>query len=294
MKLHYRLPSRRAAWIGSSLLMLVSVLAHAAPAPILVDIDWLAAHLNDPDIVLIDMSSDQLQYQRFHIPGAVYLPYDALVTTRRDGVSVGISAERLRTLLGQLGADRNTHLVVYDDLGGLNAARLFWELERLGHPRVSLVDGGLVKWILAGRAVTAEPHLPRPRRYEAGAVPARNNLAELVDVVAARSQTGTMLLDVRSEEEYRGNPKHRRSGHIPGAHWWEWQNAVAFDQAFTQKPAPKVASLLDRLGLKDANAPVIVYCRTGHRAAHTYFTLRRLGFADVKIYDASMIEYSAR
>jgi thiosulfate/3-mercaptopyruvate sulfurtransferase len=275
-------------------LSLSVIWAQAASAALLVDIDWLVEHLNDPDVVLIDMSSDQLQYQRFHIPGAVYLPYEALVTTRRDGVSVAVSRERLYALLGQLGIKRTSHVVIYDDLGGLNAARLFWELERIGHPRISLVDGGLVKWILSGRTVTADPTLPRATRYEASPGPTRDNLAELDDVIAARDQNSSILLDVRTQEEYSGNPKHRRSGHIPGAHWWEWQNAVAFDQAFTQKSEPAVTSLLEQLGLKDDSTPVVLYCRTGHRASHTYFTLRRLGFENIKVYDASMFEYAGR
>ena len=290
----YGTPSRLARWFATALLSLALTWAQAAWASILVDIDWLAEHLNDPDVVLVDMSSDQLQYQRFHVPGAVYLPYEALVVSRRDGVSVALSRERLQTLLGQLGIRRDSHVVIYDDLGGLNAARLFWELERIGHPRVSLVDGGLVKWILSGRAVTAEPSLPRATRYEPSPAPGRDNVAELADVIAARDQKSSVLLDVRTKEEYLGNPKHRRSGHIPGARWWDWQNAVAFDQAFTQKPKPMVANLTNELGLKGDDTPVILYCQTGHRAAHTYFTLRRLGLGNVKVYDASMFEYSGR
>ena len=102
---------------------------------------WLGLHLNDAKLVLVDMDDD-LQYQRFHLPGAVHLPYAAINNTNKRGVSFSIGREQLIKLLGLLGANSDSQIVIYDDLGGLNASRLYWELERLGHQRLALLDGG--------------------------------------------------------------------------------------------------------------------------------------------------------
>jgi len=189
--------------------------AHAAP--VYVNGAWLEQHLSAPKVVLVDMSDDDTQYLRFHLPGAVRLPYDVLVKERKpDKVKVRIDDTELSKILGRLGITRDSHVVVYDDLGGLNAARLFWELERIGHPEVSVLDGGLVKWILDGRRVV-NARAPRSAvTYERGGI-GRDNEAGLRDVQQALEKRSIRLLDVRTNEEYIGEPKKPRTGHILGA-----------------------------------------------------------------------------
>jgi thiosulfate/3-mercaptopyruvate sulfurtransferase len=177
-------------------------------------------------------------------------------------------------------------VVIYDDMGGLNAARLFWELERIGHPRVSVLDGGLVQWVLDGRRVTANSARPAPVAYEGGGG-GRANEAVLADVRAA----GARLLDVRSREEYAGEPRDPRGGHIPGAHWWVWDSAIDLENGFRLRPAETLSTSLAQAGVTDPTAPLIAYCRSGHRASHTYLALRLLGYRDVRVYDGSMAEY---
>ena len=255
----------------------------------LVSTDWLAKNMNKPEIVLIDMS-DNLQYQRFHLPGAINLPYHD-INKKVKGVSLSIGQSQLVKLLGLIGINASSHVVIYDDTGGLHAARLLWELDQLGHSKVSILDGGLVKWIRENRKVSAAVPKPRPTSYK----PAKTGnaaTATLDTINTAVKSKNALMLDVRTEEEYLGSPKHKRSGHIPGAHWWEWDQGVNFDAGFVMQDRNKLLDSLGKAGLKDKKQNVIVYCRSGHRASSAYLTLRELGFENVKLYDGSMKEYA--
>ena len=258
--------------------------------PLLVDSEWLASNLGSPHIAIVDMS-DSMQYSRFHIPGARHLPYDAINQANRQQVSLSVGSERLIQILGQLGISADMHIVIYDDIGGLNGSRLFWELERIGHRKVSLLDGGLVNWILAGKKVVATHAQYTKTTYSPARTGGQYNLAEFGDI-ASDSQGKAILLDVRSKEEYTGHPRQKRSGHVPGAHWWHWEDNVNFDNNFKLQEEKTLLQRANTVGLSDKKQPVIVYCRSGHRAAQSYFTLRRLGFENVRLYDGSMAEYS--
>lgn len=266
--------------------------AMAAPAPVLVDADWVASHLNDADVVLVD-TADGEQYSRFHLPGAVHIPYEALLTrVPRQPYATRLDDAALARLLGAAGIGRAHHVVIYDDVGGLNAGRLFWELERVGHPRVSVLDGGLVRWVLDGRKVV-NGDTKRPAvayRIEGSG---RANEARLADVRQAVQAGDALLLDVRSEEEYVGAPRAPRSGHVPGAKWWPWEQAVDGAGGYVRRDPAALRRSLSQAGASDSKQPVIAYCRSGHRAAQTYLTLRSLGFDNVRLYPNSMLEYTA-
>lgn len=267
---------------------LASMLA-AAATPVYVDSDWLAKNKSNPDLVLIDMS-EAMQYQRFHIPGAVHMPYNALLTMRKkDRIAVPRAKAELAQVLGHFGISADSYVVIYDDTGGINAARLYWELERLGHKKMSVLDGGLVRWVLEGHKVVNPPFQNKPVVYVLPAT-GRDNLATLRDVRAA-SAAGLMLVDVRSGEEYLGDAKRKRGGHIPGARWLEWSHALDVPRGFVQKAAARLSGEIAGLGLKSKSTPIIVYCQSGHRAARAYLTLRSLGYTRVKVYAASMNEY---
>jgi len=256
----------------------------------LVDTDWLAHNMNSSNIAIVDMS-DSMQYTRFHIPAARHLPYNAITRPNKKRISLSIGNRQIMQVLGQLGIKPEMHIIIYDDIGGLNASRLFWELERIGHQQVSLLDGGLVKWILEGKQVVAR-HAQYPKTiYRPTDSSGYNNLATLDDLTATKNST-PVLLDVRSKEEYTGHPRQKGTGHIPGAHWWHWEDNVSFENAFQIQSADTLTQRAKSLGLGDKQQPVIVYCRSGHRAAHSYFTLRSRGYRNVKLYDGSMAEYS--
>ena len=262
----------------------------SATAPVLVDGNWLAANLKNDKIILVDMAADETQYDRFHLPGAIYLPYYAIVKPRKkDKVTLPLSDAELALRLGQFGISREHHIVIYDDMGGLNAARLFWGLERIGHPQVSVLDGGLVKWILDGRKVINAPSRRRPVQYVASGS-GRDNLASMEQVDRA-GKDGVTLIDTRSMEEYVGDMKRREGGHVAGARWWEWSRAVDIEGGFVRRPVKTLQAELGALGMSDKSKPVIAYCRSGHRAAQTYMTLRSLGYEQVSLYAPSMNEY---
>ena len=260
-------------------------------APVLVDSAWLEAHYQDSAVVIVDMTDDDLQYTRFHLPGAVRLAYHELLQPRRPGKPAArLDDAQFAALLGGLGITRNTHVVIYDDMGGLNAGRLFLELERIHHPEVSVLDGGLVKWVLSGKRVDNIPHLRKPVQYQSG-TQRRTNLATLADVQRVAGPDASVLLDVRSRDEYTGNPKEARSGHVPGARWWPWEQSISMGSGFVFQEADKLEAGLDKLGIKDRHAPLVLYCQSGHRASQSYLALRHLGFDNVRVHTGSMLEY---
>lgn len=266
------------------------VVAHAAS--VLVDADWVAPRLNDPQLVLVDMS-DAEQYSRFHLPGAVHLPYEALLKrVPRQPFAARLDDAVLYRLLGSLGIQRTHHVVIYDDAGGLHAGRLFWELERIGHPQVSVLDGGLVAWVLQGRKVVNAPTSRLPATYVASGG-GRANEATLAEVKRAASGDGPLLLDVRTQEEYVGTARDPRSGHVPGARLWPWEQALDVSGGYTRANAAALRESLARSGAGDTKKPVIAYCRSGHRASQTYLMLRSLGYENVRLYPNSMLEYAA-
>ena len=263
----------------------------ASARSVYVEHDWLVKNLDNKQVVIVDMSSEDVQYLRYHIPGAVRLSYQDIVTRRKDKVSVRLADSRLSKVLGSIGINHEQHIVIYDDMGGLNAGRLFWELERIGHKEVSVLRGGLVQWVLAGHKVTNQPVRLKPSQYKI-LNGGRNNEADLKSVSYASNGGKAVLLDVRSQDEYVGHPRYPRSGHVPGAKWASWEDNVDFEKGFVPKSSDLLMNKLSSLGVKDKAAPVILYCRSGHRASQSYLTMRDLGFSDVRLYDASMAEYS--
>ena len=187
--------------------------------------------------------------------------------------------------MAQLGITPKHTVVIYDDSGGLNAARLYWELQRVQHTSVSLLDGGLVKWIREGRKISWTPNKVNPASYPIQQIN-KTLLTRKDDLAKAKT-----LLDVRSKEEYQGHPRLPRSGHIPGAQHFSWDTAVNFNKGFTMKPAAELKLTLTQLGITDPNQEITLYCRSGHRAAHAFFTLKRLGWKNIRLYDGSMAEY---
>lgn len=278
-------------FLRALIVLLFSLGSMAYAAEVTVSTQWLEKQLDKPNIVVIDMS-DETQYQRFHLKNAIQLPYHVLNQNLKNGVSLSIGRNNITKLLGLLGISADSHVVIYDDIGGLHAGRLFWELERINHKNVSLLDGGLVKWILEGKPVTAIPYQPgKKANHPSPKSTSDIRLASIEDVLPATRKKDTLLIDVRSEQEYIGQVKQRRSGHIPGARLWSWDNAVDFDNQFKFKPKSVLEAELKKIGLVKKTQAVILYCHSAHRASQSYLTLRYLGFKNVKVFDGSMKQY---
>jgi thiosulfate/3-mercaptopyruvate sulfurtransferase len=282
--------SRSLVFALGALVLVALVTGPVAASELLVDVDWLRARLGAPDVRVIDMAADPEIYQKAHVPGAVYLHVnDARIAVPAGGFRLPTVDEAER-LLAALGIVRSTHVVIYDDANGLNAARLFFTLDVLRHPRVSILDGGIEAWRRAGLPVSVE--LPR---VAGGGYRPDIDTTRVVSAEWLRDRLGTpglALVDARSPAEYAGRDvRARRGGHIPGAVNVEWQQHLRADGRF--KPAAELKTLFTSRGVTPDKL-VVTYCQTHHRAAQSYYVLRLLGYPRVAGYDRSWIEWGNR
>ena len=261
----------------------------------LVSTAWLAEHLGEPGLVVVESDEDVLLYETGHIPGAVKIDWhtDLNDPVTRDYLDGAAFAE----LVGSKGISRDSTIVVYGDKNNWWAAYALWVFTLFGHEDVRLLDGGRAKWEAEGREYTTEAPTPEPAEYPAVQRDDSVIRAFKEDVLAALGSTP--LIDVRSPEEYTGERTHMpaypeegalRGGHIPTAASVPWAKSVAEDGTF-KRVAELDALYRDEAGLKDAD-DVIAYCRIGERSSHTWFVLTHLlGFDNVKNYDGSWTEW---
>jgi len=262
----------------------------------LVSTTWVAEHLDDPSVVIVESDEDVLLYDLGHIPGAVKIDWhtdlnDPLV---RDY----LSAERFARLLSEKGIGRDHTVVFYGDNFNWWAAYALWVFDLFGHPDTRLLDGGRQKWLAEKRPYVAEIPERAPVPYP---VPERNDapIRAFRDEVLAHMKKGGRLVDVRSPQEYSGELLHMpdypqegalRGGHIPGASNVPWKRAVNDDATF--KGIEELRAIYAReLGLSP-DEEVIAYCRIGERSSHTWFVLSHLlGYPKVRNYDGSWTEW---
>lgn len=263
----------------------------------LVSTDWLAAHLGEPGLVVVESDEDVLLYETGHIPGAVKVDWhtelnDPVVRDYVDGAGFA-------ELLSRKGISRDDTVVIYGDKNNWWAAYALWVFSLFGHEDVRLLDGGRDRWISEGREITTEP--ARRDRTEYPVVQRDDSvLRAYKDDVLAFLGSGP-LIDVRSPEEYSGErtsapayPEEGalRAGHIPTAQSVPWAKAVAEDGGF--KPRAELEAIYrEGAGIDDGDS-VIAYCRIGERSSHTWFVLKHLlGFDDVRNYDGSWTEWGS-
>ena len=250
------------------------------PGP-LVDPSWLNERLGSPDLRLVDMR-DADAYASGHIPRAVHLELSALGGRVAALENVLLPPDDFARLMAGRGISNGDAVIVYDDQWGLAAARLVWALHYYGHDRVAVLDGGWDLWQAEGRP--ADEGAPRinPGRFEAAPRP---EVYADRDSIARRIGSGdALLLDTRTQMEFD-------AGHLPGAVWWDWFNAVPADSWNVSRDPGELRDEWQRLGITSSDE-VIVYCRSGMRAAHTYLVLRNAGFPRVRLYDGSWQEWS--
>jgi thiosulfate/3-mercaptopyruvate sulfurtransferase len=263
----------------------------------LVSTEWLAAHLGQPGLVVVESDEDVLLYETGHIEGAVKIDWH---TDLNDPVTRDyLDGAGFAKLLSSKGIGRDTTVVIYGDKNNWWAAYALWVFSLFGHEDVRLLDGGRAKWEAEGRAYTTDVPTPTPADYPVVERDDSKIRAYKEDVLAEIGTTP--LVDVRSPEEYVGDrttapayPEESalRAGHIPTAANVPWARAVAEDGSF--KKADELSAIYrDEIGLKDGN-PVIAYCRIGERSSHTWFVLTHLlGFENVRNYDGSWTEWGS-
>lgn len=262
----------------------------------LVSTDWLAQHLDDPDVVVVESDEDVLLYDMGHIPGAVKI--DWVADLNDPLIRDYLDPESFASLLSNKGIGPDTTVVFYGDNFNWWAAYALWVFSLFGHRDTRLLDGGRAKWIAEGRPVTTDVTSRPPAQYP---VPARDDhkIRAFMTDVLAHTNGGRPLIDVRSPEEYRGERMHMpdypnegalRGGHVPGAKSVPWKKAANDDNTF--KSADELRGLYEKeIGLSPSD-DVIAYCRIGERSSHTWFVLTHLlGYEKVRNYDGSWTEY---
>jgi thiosulfate/3-mercaptopyruvate sulfurtransferase len=264
---------------------------------VLVTSEWVAEHLRDPAVRLVESNEDPLVYPAGHLPGAVEIDWtrDLNDPVRRDY----LDGERFAALAARNGISPDTTVVFYGDKNNWWACYALWVFQLFGHARCRILDGGKLKWEREGRPLEKSAPAWPAAVYP---VPTRDDrrIRAFRDQVTAHVAAGRPLVDVRSPDEFTGRRLHMeaypnegalRGGHIPGARNVPWARAVDAESG-EFKAAPDLAAIyLEEQGLR-RDDDVIAYCRIGERSSHTWFVLRYLlGFPQVRNYDGSWTEW---
>lgn len=262
----------------------------------LVTTEWVAGHLNDPNVRIAESDEDVLLYEIGHIPNAVKIDWvedlnDPLVRDYLD-------PENFARLMSEKGISRDTTVVFYGDKNNWWATYALWVFQLFGHDNVKVMDGGRIKWEAEGREMTREVPSFEPASYPA---PQRSDaeIRAFKEDVLKHMQARKPLVDVRSPGEYSGELLHMpdypqegalRGGHIPGASNVPWARAIREDGTF--KSAEELRGIYEEeAGLKKEDE-VVTYCRIGERSSHTWFVLKYLlGYPSVRNYDGSWTEW---
>ena len=263
--------------------------------------DWLAAHLRDPDLRVLDGTwhmpqlkrDPRAEFAQAHIPGAVFFDIDAIADHGTTLPHMLPTAAEFAAAVGALGVGSNDRVVVYDVRGVVSAARVWWTFRVFGHDAVAVLDGGLRKWQAESRPVESGQPKPAARAFTARLRPelVRDVEAMRANVVSRASQ----VLDARSRGRFNGTePEPRaglRGGHIPGSLNLPYETLYRPDG--TLKPPDELRGAVTASGL-DLGRPIVTTCGSGVTAPVLALALHQLGRSDVAVYDGSWSEWGGR
>ncbi len=270
-------------------------MATYAHPEVLVETDWVAQHLNDQNLRIVESDEDILLYEVGHVPGAVMMDWH--VDLQDAVVRDYIQRHGFETLLASRGIANDTTVVFYGDKNNWWACYAFWVFKLFGHEKCLLMNGGRQKWIAENRPLAKETSHYAHTHYSAKERDDKT-IRAFRDEVMKHVAAGNPLVDVRSPQEYTGELLHMpgypqegslRGGHIPGAKSIPWAKAAREDGTF--KSADELKALYETQGIT-ADKNVIAYCRIGERSSHTWFVLQYLlGYPKVRNYDGSWTEW---
>ncbi|WP_202080836.1 sulfurtransferase [Caldalkalibacillus salinus] len=257
---------------------------------LLVSPDWLDAHQDDENLRIVDMREEG--YDTDHIPNAVHLgSWRELVDADHEVEGYLVGPQDFEQIMSQLGIDGDTTVVIYDEGNSLSATRLFYALEYYGHEDVKILNGGYSAWLVEEKEVTSDVPEIEDTTF---AVELNEDLVCDLGQVQDKlneDRDSVVFLDTRSEEEHTGeNVRAERGGHIPGSVNIEWNQSLQDDGVPYFREAAELYELYESNGIT-ADKQIVSYCQTNVRGAHTYFTLRLLGFEDLVNYEGSWAEY---
>jgi len=264
----------------------------------LVSTQWLANHLKDPDLRVLDASwylpdagrDARAEYKAAHIPGARFFDIQEISDARSDLPHMAPPAEKFMSRMRSMGVGDGHQIVVYDGAGLLSAARVWWLFRLMGHRDVAVLDGGLPKWQAEGRAVEDMAPIVKDRHLT---VRFQNHLVRDVTQVSQASKLGTtQIVDARATARFRGDaPEPRaglRAGHIPGSRNVPFTDLLNDDK--TMKSPDETRRVFEQAGV-DVTQPVITSCGSGITAAILALALERLGNDSWSLYDGSWAEW---
>ena len=266
----------------------------------LVSTEWVAAHLDDPSIRIVESNEDVLLYDTGHLPGAVHIDWrsDLQDQVVRDYITPSEFAE----VCSKNGIGPDTTCVFYGDKSNWWSCYALWVFRLFGHQNVKIMNGGRDKWVAEGRPLTREkPAWPRadypvpPMRRDA-------EIRAFYEDTKKHGEDGLPLIDVRSPGEFRGEITHMpeypqegvlRGGHVPSARSVPWKTAVNDDATF--KSREELEKIYTQGCGLSPEKDIIAYCRIGERSSHTWFVLTYLlGYDNVRNYDGSWTEWGNR
>jgi thiosulfate/3-mercaptopyruvate sulfurtransferase len=268
---------------------------------LLVTTDWLAEHLHDDNLRIVDIRGKVLpasepmphyhahrnDYEVSHIPGAVFVDWTTDIV-EPGSISYDIAnPQRYKAIMEALGIGDDTFVVAYDDAEGMFAARLWWTMNYYGHEQVSVLDGGWQKWLAENRPVTSEKPEIKAAIFTPNPQPEWNTTAD--DIL----EKHPMLIDARSSAEFAGEvSRTKRNGHIPGA--VNIPRTKLVTKEGTLRPVEELQQIFADAGIGitlDAKN-VVVYCNSGVSSSYNLLALRKAGFSGGRIYDGSWRDWS--
>jgi thiosulfate/3-mercaptopyruvate sulfurtransferase len=275
------------------MVLLATILTAATYArpDMLVTTEWLASHLNEPGIRIVDMRRAAADYEARHVPNAVHLANDEIRDADAPPTFLPTQAD-FEVLMGRLGIGNTTRVIAYDERGGIYAARLWWILNHFGHSNVALLDGGWLKWTAEQRPTT--PDVAKPPVASFRAVPNARWVATADDVKSAIGARGIKILDARTQAEIEGKDRRgiRRGGYIPSSTPLYWEDLLdPTTKAF--KPAAELERIFKERSL-DPSDEIITYCQVGMRASVDLFALHLMGYDKLRNYYGSWEEWGNR
>jgi thiosulfate/3-mercaptopyruvate sulfurtransferase len=268
-------------------LMALLAIAYAHPEQ-LVDTDWVAAHAADANVRIVDMR--QSGYEAGHVPRAFYLSPVAIRDAQNPPTFLPTPAA-FEALMRKLGISNATRVVVYDERGGIYAARLWWILNYFGHSNVALVNGGWVKWTAEHRPTSTEAIAAHDVSFTAKPQP--RWIATASDVVGAINKPGVKIVDARTPAEIEGKDLRniKRGGFVPSSVPVYWEDLLDAQRTF--KSADELKKIYEDRGIVPSQE-VIAYCQVGMRASVDLFALHLIGYDKLRNYYGAWEEWGNR
>ena len=269
-------------------MMALLAVAYAHPEQ-LVETDWVAAHAADANVRIVDMR--QSGYADGHVPGAVSLSPVAIRDAKAPPTFLPTPAA-FEAMMASLGIGNTTRVIVYDERGGIYAARLWWILNYFGHGNVALMNGGWIKWTAEQRSATAT--VPAPAVATFTARPQLRWVATAADVVGAIDKPGVKIIDARTAAEIEGKDLRniKRGGFVPSSIPVYWEDLLD-PQRKTFKPADELKTIYEGRGIVPSQ-DVIAYCQVGMRASVDLFALHLIGYDKLRNYYGAWEEWGNR